>query len=77
MHSRIPAILRTVAATPWAIDETKLDAICELLEHRANGGTYSADEIAARIGAPVRPPPRPAPGAASPCSRSTASSGSA
>lgn len=47
--NRINRILQAVSAEPWAILPEKLDAICELLELRAAGVEFSAEEIEARI----------------------------
>lgn len=49
---RIVHILRAVAATPWAIQAEKLEAMLEVLELRAAGVGFSAEEIQARIGEP-------------------------
>lgn len=40
-----------VRSHPWAIDETKLDAMIELLDMRARGITLTAEEVQGRIGA--------------------------
>lgn len=48
---RYPQIVRTVSETPWAIMPEKLTAILELVELRASGREFSAEEIQARIGA--------------------------
>lgn len=50
MASRIPAIIRAVCTTPWAIQPEKLEAILEVLAERAAGIELSAAEIEARVG---------------------------
>lgn len=42
-------ILSAFAAEPWAIQREKLEAITAFLMFKAEGGEYSADEMAARI----------------------------
>lgn len=39
----------------WALMESKLDVICEVLTMRSNGITLSQEEVQARIGAATRP----------------------
>ena len=46
MASRIHAILKAAASMPWAIMPEKFEAICALLELRANGETVPADVVA-------------------------------
>lgn len=53
---RYRSILRAVHATPWAIEQSKLEAIRELLELRAGGQQFTAEEIQQRIGAQAEPP---------------------
>lgn len=50
-------ILSYVAATLWAIEPQKLHEILSILAFRASGQTFSAEEIAARVGTgrPSRP----------------------
>lgn len=43
MASRIQALLKAAASMPWAIMPEKLEAICALLELRANGETVPSD----------------------------------
>lgn len=43
-------IISYVASTLWAIEESKLAEILSILAFRASGQTFSAEEIAARIG---------------------------
>lgn len=45
---RYPRIYAAVFDSPWAIQLTKLEAIIELIEFKAAGGMYSADEIRVR-----------------------------
>lgn len=52
-----PHVRRAIVETPWAILESKLADIMEVVALRAAGITMSADEIQERIGA-VRPRPR-------------------
>lgn len=51
MDHRYPHVARLVAETPWAIIPERLTAIVEMLAVRAEGGRFSEDELAARIGA--------------------------
>src|SRR5690348_17096963 len=46
MASRIHAILKAATSTLWAIMPEKLEAVCALLELRANGETVPADVVA-------------------------------
>lgn len=41
-------ILSTFVAEPWAMQPEKLDALCRFVEFKANGGTYTVEELAAR-----------------------------
>lgn len=41
-------ILSAFVAEPWAMQPEKLDALCRFVEFKANGGMYSAEELAAR-----------------------------
>ncbi len=50
------SVLRAVHATPWAIEHSKLEAIRELLELRAGGQQFTAEEIQQRIGVQAEPP---------------------
>jgi hypothetical protein len=43
-------IISYVASTLWAIEPTKLSEILSILAFRASGQSFSAEEIAARIG---------------------------
>lgn len=43
-------ILSAFVAEPWAMQPEKLDALCRFIEFKANGGEYSAEEVAARVG---------------------------
>lgn len=63
MTTRIPHVLRYVQEHPWAILPTTLQAIVEVLDLHAAGGRFTAEEIAARIGAAAAPAPQPAGGA--------------
>lgn len=42
-------ILSAFVAEPWAMQPEKLDALCRFIEFKANGGEYSAEEVAARM----------------------------
>jgi len=44
-------VVRTVCATPWAIEPQKLDEIVELLNLRAEGATLDEEEIRQRLAA--------------------------
>jgi len=46
-----PKIMELARSTPWAITPQKFTAIMELLTLRASGARFTAEEIAARIGA--------------------------
>lgn len=48
MYSRILGYVQTAI---WAIDRDKMDEILAVLAFRASGGTFTEDEIEARIGA--------------------------
>jgi HK97 family phage major capsid protein len=50
MRLKLPGVRRALEALPWAIERTKLEAMLELIELRANGGAFSAEEVRARIG---------------------------
>jgi signal peptide peptidase SppA len=50
-RTRYPHIVSAVFDTPWAILETRLKAIIEIVELRAAGGRLSAEELEERIGA--------------------------
>jgi signal peptide peptidase SppA len=54
---RYPQIVRFVRDTPWAILESKLHEITEMVAHYAAGHRYTPEEIEARIGS--GPPRRP------------------
>jgi signal peptide peptidase SppA len=41
-------ILSAFIAEPWAMQPEKLDTLCRFVEFKANGGVYSAEELAAR-----------------------------
>lgn len=43
-------VLSAFAAEPWAMQPEKLDALCRFIEFKANGGEYTAEEVAARVG---------------------------
>ena len=43
-------ILTAFAAESWAMQPEKLDALCRFVAYKANGGEFSGEEIAARIG---------------------------
>lgn len=65
MIPRRHAMRHTVArilGTLWAIDPDKLTAICEFLTLRREGWELEPHEIAARIGAPLRPTAAAGPG---------------
>lgn len=47
---KYPRIYRAVMSSPWAIQQEKLEAIIELIEFKAAGGMYSAEELQARTG---------------------------
>jgi capsid assembly protease len=49
--SRYPQVVRAVAEKPWAILPSKFSEIIELVALRAEGGRFTDDEIAERIGA--------------------------
>lgn len=43
-------ILSAFAAEAWAMQPEKLDALCRFVSFKANGGNFTAEEVAARIG---------------------------
>ncbi|MGU3494222.1 hypothetical protein ACLBXM_09285 [Xanthobacteraceae bacterium A53D] len=43
-------ILSAFAAEPWALDREKLSVVTDFLLFKADGGVYTADEVALRIG---------------------------
>lgn len=43
-------ILTAFAAEAWAMQPEKLDALCRFVAFKANGGEFSAEEVAARVG---------------------------
>ena len=43
-------ILSSFAAEAWAMQPEKLDALCRFVSFKANGGNFTAEEVAARIG---------------------------
>lgn len=45
MPTHYPHVLSFVSDHPWAILESKLQAICELLEFRSSGGLFSREEL--------------------------------
>ena len=47
-------ILTAFAAESWAMQPEKLDALCRFVAYKANGGEFSGEEIAARIGDKAR-----------------------
>lgn len=47
---KLPAVRRAVAATPWAIQPTKLEALLEVIDAHAAHGGFTAEEIRARVG---------------------------
>jgi signal peptide peptidase SppA len=49
--SEVHRVTRFVRTHLWAILPEKMDAICELLDLRAQGVTFTAEEIQARLGA--------------------------
>jgi len=49
--SELHRVTRFVRSHLWAILPEKMDAICELLDLRAQGVTFTAEEIQARLGA--------------------------
>lgn len=49
MTTRLDGIVSAVCATPWAIQPERLEAILELVQLRAQGGQFTADEVQARI----------------------------
>lgn len=54
---KLPGVRRALEAMPWAIERGKLQAVLELVELRAGGGKFTAEEVRARIGDP-KPQPR-------------------
>lgn len=46
-------VLAYVAQTPWAILESKMDDLLEVLAYRAAGHVFTAEEIQARLGPPA------------------------
>lgn len=57
-------VLSAFAAEPWAMQPEKLDALCRFIEFKANGGEYSAEEVAARVGSKREPQNQAATGSA-------------
>lgn len=47
---RYPHVMRAVTETPWAVDETTLHAIRDLVALRSGGQRFTAAELEARIG---------------------------
>jgi len=54
---RYSHILKAVGETPWAIRQSMLAVIVDILEFRASGGHLTAEEINERIGARRQAPP--------------------
>jgi HK97 family phage major capsid protein len=54
---KIPAVVRAVQATPWAMWEPKAQEFLAFLEFRAAGGLLTRDEIQARFGDRPKPVP--------------------
>lgn len=52
MSLKYTHILQYVASTPWAIHPSKLHELLGVLAFRAAGGTFTPEEIRARIGEP-------------------------
>ena len=50
MPANLTRVIRAICSNPWAIQQEKLDAICAIVELRANGGQLSKDEIRAALG---------------------------
>lgn len=50
-------VVRAALAQPWAIEEPRLAAICELLEARAAGERFNPEQIEARVAAFEGKPP--------------------
>lgn len=48
---KLPAVRRAMQQLPWAIQEDKLSAMLEAIELHAGGGSFTAEELQARIGA--------------------------
>lgn len=48
-------VLSAFAAEPWAMQPEKLDALCRFVSYKANGGDFTAEEVAARIGKKPEP----------------------
>lgn len=57
---RYEHVVRYVAETPWAILPAKLEEIVGVLAFRSSGGTFTPEEIAARIGDAASRPTAPA-----------------
>lgn len=47
---KVPAIRSLIESHVWAIDPVKLEAMLEVVSLRAEGGSFTAEEIVARIG---------------------------
>lgn len=52
---RYQHVLRAVGETPWAIRPAMLGVIVDILAFRAEGGRFTTEELAERIGAARRP----------------------
>ena len=52
IHYKLPAIRKAVAAMPWALLPEKLEAMLEVIEVHAAHGSFTAEEIRARVGEP-------------------------
>jgi len=61
--TRYPHVLKAVFDTPWAITPEMLGIIAEVARFRAEGGTFSEDEIRHRIEAQANGPRRGGPNA--------------
>jgi signal peptide peptidase SppA len=55
MRLKLPGIRRAVQETAWAIQESKLEAMVEVLELHAAGGAFTREEIQARVGDRAKP----------------------
>lgn len=55
---RLEHIRRAVYSTPWAIEESKLEALLEVVELRAEGIRLTSEQIEARVGKVDRPQPQ-------------------
>lgn len=60
MSERFARTLQAVREHPWAIVPSMLEAILEIVEFRAAGGRWTAEEVAARTGAKDEAPDGPA-----------------